>query len=283
MTTATASNAPSSPHADASTRPVALVTGASAGIGLACVDLLAARGHDLVLVARRRERLDEIAARLAGQGSQALVVAADLADPAAPAAIADAALARFGRVDVLVNNAGYGHAERFLELPWERHRAFIDVMVTSVVELTHRLVPQMVARRYGRVAHVASLAAFVPEPPGALYSPAKRFMVSFARSLAYELRGTGVTSTAICPGFTYSEFHDVMGNRGHMNTLPKWLWMDAGVVARLGLDATFRGDSVVIPGAVNKTIAALCWLLPASVINALGPKSVIERHDRAGR
>ncbi|MBL9147935.1 MAG: SDR family oxidoreductase [Phycisphaerae bacterium] len=271
------------PNVAPPSRPVALVTGASAGIGLACVELLAERGHDLVLVARRRERLDEIAARLAGAGAQSLVVAADLTDPAAAATVADAALARFGRVDVLVNNAGYGHAERFLELPWAKHRAFIEVMLTSVVELTHRLAPQMIARRYGRIAHVASLAAFVPESPGSLYSPAKRFMVSFSRSLALELRGTGVTSTAICPGFTYSEFHDVMGNRGHMNTLPKWLWMDARAVARLGLDATFRGDAVIIPGAVNKAIAALCWLLPASAIHALAPKSVMERHDRVDR
>ncbi|MDZ4756010.1 MAG: SDR family oxidoreductase [Phycisphaerae bacterium] len=262
-------------------RPVALVTGASAGIGLAMAELLVARQHDVVLVARRKERLENAAAQLRQRGARAEVIVADLADPAAPRRIVDESLARCGRIDVLVNNAGYGLSSRFSELPWSEHAAFLQLMLTSTVDLTHAVLPPMRERRFGRIINMASLAAFVPEPAGMLYSATKRFMVSFTRALHLDLEGTGVTATAVCPGFTYSEFHDVMGNRAHMNTLPKWLWMDSATVARLGLDAAERGTAVIIPGAVNKLVAALCWALPRSALGLLAPRGLMDRYDKA--
>ncbi|MFO0827931.1 MAG: SDR family oxidoreductase [Phycisphaerales bacterium] len=262
-----------------STRPVALITGASAGIGLAFAASLAARGYDLALVARRRDRLEGIARRLGATGATSQVVEADLSLPESNARVVNETLARFGRIDMLVNNAGYGLATEFAATPWDAHRAFLETLLVSVTELTHRVLPNMLARGTGRVVHVASLAAFAPESAGSLYSPAKRFVVSFARSLALELRGTGVSVTAVCPGFTYSEFHDVMGNRSHMNRLPKWLWMDAPSVAEAGLRAAEGGEVVVIPGAVNKAIAALCAIVPHRVIHRLGPRTVLDRHE----
>lgn len=261
-------------------RPVALVTGASAGIGLAFAELLADRGHDLVLVARRRDRLETAATSLGSRGAATHVVGADLAQADASRRVADETLARFGRIDVLVNNAGYGIASRFLATPWDEHRAFVEVLVVSVLELTHRLLPTMVARGSGRIINVASVAAFAPETAGSLYSAAKRFVVSFTRSLSLELEGTGVSATAVCPGFTYSEFHDVMGNRAHMNTLPGWLWMRPDDVARRGLDAAERGTTVVVPGAVNKAIVAVCGVLPHSLVHRFGPRRILDRHDR---
>ncbi|MBL9119942.1 MAG: SDR family oxidoreductase [Phycisphaerae bacterium] len=278
---------PSSASSPASTsphhRPVALVTGASAGIGLAFAELLAARQHDLLLVARRLDRLESAAVPLRKRGVRVETMALDLGQPGSTERLAREALARMGHVDVLVNNAGYGIARRFGEVSWHEHQQFLEVLLNSPVELTHRLLPSMRLRRFGRVINIASLAAFAPEPAGSLYTATKRFMVSFTRSLQLELEGTGVTATAVCPGFTYSEFHDVMGNRAHMDTLPKWLWLDAATVARIGLNAAEAGRTVVVPGAVNKAIALLCSALPTELLVRLAPRSLTDRHDRANR
>jgi hypothetical protein len=272
-----------SPHTSTgpSVRPVALVTGASAGIGRAFAELLAHRQHDLILAARRADRLEEVARGIRARGVRAEIIVADLGDPATAERLIDESLGRCGHIDILVNNAGYGLAQRFSELSWADHRRFLEVMLTSTVELTHRVLPAMRERRSGRIINVASLAAFAPEPAGSLYSATKRFMVSFTRALALELDGSGVTATAVCPGFTYSEFHDVMGNREHMNALPKWMWMDADTVARIGLDAAEAGHPVVITGTVNRLIAGLCALLPVSLLQRLAPKGLMDRHDHA--
>jgi short-subunit dehydrogenase len=257
-------------------RPVALVTGASAGIGRAFAELLAERGHDLVLVARRRERLDDVANSIASRGARAHVVVDDLADPGSSRRIAEEALARCERVDVLVNNAGYGLATRFAASRWDEHRAFLEVLVVSATELTHRLLPSMLARGSGRIIQVASVSAFAPEPAGSLYPATKCFMVSFTRALALELRGSGVTVTAVCPGLTYTEFHDVMGNRAAMNRLPKWVWMNAPDVARAGLDAAERGRTIVVPGAVNKAFVALCAVVPLGLARRFAVRIPLE-------
>ena len=260
-----------------STRPVALVTGASAGIGRAFAELLAARQYDVVLAARRLDRLAALATELRRVGVQAEPIVADLADPRAAEALVQASLERFGRIDVLVNNAGYGLPKKFAEASWAEHRAFLEVLLGSTVELAHRVLPGMRERRSGRIVNIASVAAFTPEPAGSLYCAVKRFMVSFTRALQLELQGTGVTTTAVCPGFTYSEFHDVMGNRAHMNTLPKWLWMDAPTVARQGLEAAFAGRTIVVPGMVNKLLVGACSLLPMTWLQRLAPKALMDR------
>ncbi len=262
-------------------RPIALITGASAGIGEAFALELARRGFDLVLVARRRERLAVVAAKAAPLGARSELVVADLGEPGAGTRVAEEAVRLAGRVDCLVNNAGYGLATTFCTTPWEEELRFLNVLLVSGVELTHRLLPAMRERRSGRLIHVSSVSAWAPETPGSLYFAVKRHLNSFSRALSAELAGSGVTSTAVCPGFTYSEFHDVMGNREHMRKLPGWMWMDAATVARLGVDAAWRGDEVYIPGLVNKAIAAICHCVPRPILHLLAPRDLMDRHQHA--
>lgn len=242
---------------------VALVTGASAGIGEAFARLLAADGCDLVLTARREDRLRRLAEDLAGRfGVDAQAVPADLADPGAPAAIVQALRGR--PVDILVNNAGYGLPGVYAETRWADQQAFLQVLLTAVCDLTHRLLPGMIARRYGRIINVASLAGLVPGGPGStLYGATKSFLVGFSESLNIETTGTGVHVTALCPGFTWSEFHDANGARERVNrNVPKWAWQDAETVARAGLKAVEANRAVAVPGLANKAIGLLARLTP---------------------
>ena len=259
-------------------RRTALITGASAGIGRELARVFAREGFDLVLVARRRERLDELAAELErNTAAKSRVLVEDLADPAAPARIA-AMLAHEGIViDALVNNAGYGLGQPFTRATWPQEAAFLQVLLTSLVQLTHLFVPGMIERKWGRVLNVSSVAAFAPERPGDMYAPVKTFVVRFSKSLALEVEGTGVHVTVLCPGFTYSEFHDVLGIRAEVSKTPKWMWMDAVTVARQGYDAVMRGDAVCVNGLANKIVVALCRILPSSVIRAVSPSAALRR------
>ena len=258
----------------------ALVTGASAGIGEAFARLLAAKGCDLVLTARREDRLRRLADDLGRSGVAVHVLPADLAEPDAPARL-QAGLAALGRtVDILVNNAGYGLPGRYVDTAWADQADFIQAMVTAPAELAHRLAPAMAAQGYGRIVNVASLAGLAPGGPGAtLYAAAKAFMVRFSESLHLELLGTGVHVTAHCPGFTYSEFHDVTGSRDlvHRST-PRFAWQDAATVARTGWAAVDANRAVCVPGLVNKLLAAAARLAPESLALA-----VMARHGRRVR
>lgn len=252
-------------------RDRALVTGASAGIGAEFAWQLAARGCDLVLTARREDRLRALAAELHGaHGIDAQVIAADLADPAAPARIA-AEAARDGRpIDVLVNDAGYGVPGRYDRVDWATHARFMQVLVMAPLELCHLLLPAMRERGHGRIVNVASLAGLVPATPGnTLYGPAKAFWVRVSQALALENRSHGVHVCALCPGFTYSEFHDVSQARALVSKLPGWMWSDAREVVREGLDAVERGRVVCAPGRVNRIIKVLMDLLPDRAALAL--------------
>ncbi len=254
------------------TRRTALVTGASSGIGEAFADVFAAHGFDLVLVARREEKLRAVAQRLEAQhGVRARVFVADLAVPGAASRLAAAVAAEGLVVDALVNNAGYGVPGSFLDSPWPRHEALLQVLVVSVAELTHALLPGMIARGYGRVINVASLAGLTPAPAGhTLYPASKALVVRFSESLAQEMAPHGVHVTAVCPGFTLSEFHDVTGTRAKVSKLPGWLWLDAPTVARQGYDAVMAGVPIYVNGRVNRTIALLARLLPQSAVAAAG-------------
>jgi hypothetical protein len=246
----------------------ALVTGASAGIGAAIARVFAANGFDLVLTARRADRLEALAAELrAAHGRTVHVIAADLADPGAPSRIFDEVAHTGLVIDALVNNAGYGLPGGFFRSSWNDHRDFVQVMVTSVAELCYRFAPAMADRQRGWIINVASVAGLVPGSAGhTLYGAAKSLIVRFSESLAFELLPRGVHVTALCPGFTYSEFHDVNDMRAQVNRLPKWMWMDADTVARQAYDAVRRGDVVYVNGWKNRGIVLLArhspnWLI----------------------
>lgn len=245
-------------------RPLSLITGASAGIGAAFAVALAARGHDLVLVARRVERLQALADALrAEHASTVTVLPQDLADPAAPRLLCESLTQRGLAVDWLVNNAGYGVPGAFHANPWETHADFLQVLVTAPAELTWRLLPGMRERRHGRIVNVASLAGHVPGSAGhTLYAASKAFMIRFSQSLALENRQHGIHASALCPGFTRSEFHDVTGTRALMDKLPGFMWLSADEVARQGIEAVERGAVVHVTGRVNRLIKGLSELMP---------------------
>jgi uncharacterized protein len=253
------------------TSRTALVTGASAGIGRAFASELASRGHDVVLTARRRDRLDALAAQLTARyGVKAHVFAEDLADPVAGERLVRALDDHNLVIDVLINNAGFGVPGRYASTTWEQQRAFLQVLVTAVAELTHRLLPGMLGRRWGRIVNVASLAGLLPGVAGhTLYAAAKSFVISFSESLALETAAQGINVTASCPGFTLSEFHDVTGTRKQVNTLPKWLWLDADRVAGESVDAVMAGRTIYVPGPINRSLATMARVLPRSVVTGL--------------
>jgi uncharacterized protein len=245
-------------------KPFALVTGASAGIGAAFARELAARGSNLVLSARRLDRLEELASALRSRHGVAVeVIAIDLAEPDSAERLVAELDQRGIAVDMLINNAGYGVTGYFLSQPWQVQADFIRVLMTVPTELCHRLMPGMRERGHGRIINVASLAGHVPGSAGqTLYAGAKSFLIKLSQSLHLEYRDEGIHTCALCPGFTFSEFHDVTGSRAMMSKLPGWMWMDADTVVRQGLDAVERGEAVYINGRVNRTIKSMLKLMP---------------------
>ena len=246
-------------------RRLALVTGASAGIGAAFARIYASHGYDLALTARRADRLERLAEEIGlRHGVEVLTIAADLAEPEAPAAILDHLEAHGRVVDALVNNAGYGMPGAFAASAWEEHAQFLRVMVAAPCELAHKALPGMVERRFGRIVNVASLAGLAPGGPGAtLYGASKAFLVRFSQSLHQEVSGSGVHVSALCPGFTYSEFHDANQTRAQIaGTVPDWLWMGADEVAAQGFEAVEANRPVCVTGAPNKALAALGKIVP---------------------
>lgn len=246
-------------------RRTILITGASAGIGAAVARACAARGHDLILTARREGPLQALAEELAAaHGVAAAVVVADLAEPDAPARLVEAIAARALRVDGLVNNAGFSRTTGFLATEPADHAAMIRVMLTAPMELSRLLLPDMVARGWGRVLNVASLAGQMPATGGdTLYGPIKSFLIKASQGLWLETQGTGVHVTALCPGYTYTEFHDVNGSREQVSAAyPRWMWMDAERVARIGWAAVEANRPRVTPGLANNLLAALGGMLP---------------------
>lgn len=233
------------------------MTGASAGIGVAFAEVFAANGFDLILTARRIDRLETMAVDLRTRhGHVVHVVPADLAEPGAVERLCRTLGERGLMVDALVNNAGYGVPGLLTTPAWERQRDLLQVLIGAVVELTYRLLPAMIERGYGRVINVSSLAGLIPAPGGhTLYPAAKAFVMRFSEALAEETRRTGVHVTALCPGFTVSEFHDVAGTRSSASKLPSVMWMDALAVAHAGFDGVMAGIPVLVPGRVNRAIA----------------------------
>lgn len=245
----------------------ALVTGASSGIGAQVAREYARRGVPLLLTARRLDRLEALAAELRRE-VPVEVIAADLSDPAAPAALVEQIRHRVLAIRILVNNAGYGVPGRYLSSDWDTHARFQRVMIDAVAELTWRLLPDIRESGNGRILNVASFAALMPAADGqSLYAPAKAWLVKFSENLAVENADRGVHVTALCPGFTYSEFHDVTGTRSKMK-VSRRMWLDAAEVARHGIEANERGTVLAIPGWRYRVLHAIGKLLPHRV--ALG-------------
>lgn len=245
-------------------RPTALVTGASSGIGVELARLLAADNHELILVARRRDRLQALAQEIAAtHGVPAHVHASDLAAPGAVRELWDALQSEGRRIDVLVNNAGIALPGPLAGMDRDALSTMVLVNVNAVTDLTRAVLPSMLDHRKGRILNVASLAGFQPGGPNmAAYYATKSYVVSFTRALARELRGSGVTVTALCPGPVRTE----MGAGLEKLRLFRWIpVMDARTVAEAGLRAMHAGRTVEIPGFLNKALSLAGRLSPAAL------------------
>lgn len=245
----------------------ALITGASSGIGVAIARLLAGRGHAVVLVARREERLRELAAELAEQhGVRAEVVSADLGVPAAREVLAE----RIGEleleVEVLVNNAGFGTHGSFAELDPGREVELVRLNVEAVVDLTARFVPAMVERGRGAVIQIASTAAFQPMPGGATYAASKAFVLSHGEAIHHELKGSGVTVTTVCPGPVKTEFAEVSDIGEMADSAPEAVWMTPEQIADAAIEAVESEKRAVVPGLLNQATSVLARLAPRGIV-----------------
>jgi len=250
------------------TQKTALVTGASAGLGRELARLAAKDGHDLVLVARRRERLEALAGELnSAHGVQVAVIAADLSDLSATAAIAERLRADGKQVDFLINNAGFGSCGPFSTAALAREVEMIHLNIRALVQLTHVFLPEMLARKSGRILNVASIAGFLPGPYMATYYASKAFVLSFTEALSSELLGTGVTITAACPGPTETEFGTVAGSR--TTKLFQRNVAQAAPVALHAYRAMMAGKVVAIPGLMNKLIAQSTRISPRAWLRAI--------------
>jgi short-subunit dehydrogenase len=242
----------------------ALITGATAGIGHEFARQLAARAHDLVLVARDADRLDQVADELRdAHGIGVEVLQADLSDRERLQSVADRLADRQRPVDVLVNNAGYGLKGRFLHNAVVDEERLFDVLTRAVLVLSHSAAGGMVERGKGSIINVSSVAGFIA---GGTYSAAKSFTTVFTEGLASELRGTGVTATALCPGFTRTEFHERA--RLKMDNLPGFMWLEAPKLVSACLDDVDKGRVVSVPGPQYRAIVGLLRLVPRSLVRA---------------
>jgi uncharacterized protein len=245
--------------------PVALVTGASTGIGAAFARELARRGHSLVLVARTQAKLEEIAHELEQtHGTATEVLPADLESGAGVQTVAARLRDDARPIELLVNNAGFGTSGRFYEIPIDQEEAEIRLNVLALVELTHAALGTMVARGHGGVINISSVGAYQPTPLSATYCATKAFVSSFTNAIHEELRGTGVKAMVVAPGFTRTEFHE-RANIDNTGSAPGFLWQQADEVAESAMKAYDKGRAVCVPGALNTVAAAFSGSMPAGV------------------
>ncbi len=257
-----------------SSRKLMLITGASAGIGAEFARQYAARGWDIALTARRADRLEKLARELEEKYKiSTIVIAQDLARANSVDAILEEIKEAGRHVDGVVNNAGYGLPGTFFNTKWKDQATFIRVLYTAPIELTHKVLPGMAERNFGRIINVASLAGYMPGSNGhTLYSSVKSGLIRFSEAIQAEAKAAGhenLHCTALCPGFTFTEFHDVNGTREQTKGMPSWMWMEATPVVEKGIEACERGKPVILPGAVNKGFATLSKLLPEPITRAI--------------
>lgn len=257
----------------------ALITGATAGLGRCFADEIAASGHSVVLVARNEERLAEVAAEIEGthgvaagwlsadlgDGDQLTVVETRLADPSHP-------------IDILVNNAGFGIRQHFVGGDVNAEQALIDVLVTAPMRLTHAAVGGMVERRRGAILNVSSIAGWMPM---GTYSAAKAWVTTFTEGLAVELSGTGVTATAVCPGFVHTEFHQRAGMK--MSGVPDWMWLNPEQVVKQALADSRKGHVISVAGPQYQAMSLGARFAPRALlrrVSSSGPAQARKRPDR---
>ena len=250
--------------ASASAR-TALVTGASGGIGADIALILAERGHDLILVARSREKLAALAESLEKKhGIHVTVLTADLTEASAPDSIAKFVADKGLTVDVLVNNAGLGSYGPFAEIPAATDLGLVALNITALTHMSKLFMPGMLARKRGRILNVGSTAGFVPGPLMAVYYASKAYVLSLSVALANEVEGTGVTVTCLCPGATKTAFDTTAGN--DKTKLFKGSVMESMPVAKAGVDAMFRGEVICIPGFMNWLMVSTSGLAPRTLL-----------------
>ena len=244
----------------------ALVTGASSGIGTAIATELASRGHAVALVARREDRLRSLAEELSSDhGADVEVIAADLGDPKERERLEGELRGRGRSVEVLVNNAGFGHQADFATSPRERMVEMVQLNCEAVVDLTSRFLTPMVERGRGSVINIASIGAFQPLPGSAVYGASKAFVLSFSEGIRTELRGSGVSVTAVCPGPVKTEFTEAAGIPGVEDRTPDIVWMTPEDIAKHAVDGAARDKRVVVPGMVARASALAGHYSPRAV------------------
>ncbi|HEX7460728.1 MAG TPA: SDR family oxidoreductase [Dermatophilaceae bacterium] len=253
----------------------ALVTGATAGIGHAFCRELAERGHDLVIVARNRARLENVSDELRAKHSiKVQILAADLSKRPALQRVAKRLADPDRPIDLLVNNAGFGMSKSFLKGDLADEEAMLDVLCRAVLVLSHAGALSMRDRGRGAIINVSSIAGFVPM---GTYSAAKAWVTSFTETLAHELAGSGVTATALCPGFTHTEMHERANL--DMSRLPNAMWLEADRLVRDALEDVRAGKVISIPGAKYKVFAGLAQVTPRPLLRAVsGRAGSVRRH-----
>ena len=229
-------------------RKLALITGASSGIGREFAIVLAKNGYDIVAIARRRELLESLAVELQVFGAQTQVVVADLSTSVGVQSV----IAVASDADFLVLNAGITRAARVGTTSGDEILKLNTLLATGVVELCEAIVPQMMQRKTGDVVIVSSIAAFTPMPKSALYAAAKSYVMSYGRSLNLEVRGSGVRVCVVCPGYVRTDLHQQAGLTHLRARVPKWLWINSDDVVRAALSGLGNNKSVVVPGAIYR-------------------------------
>jgi len=250
----------------------ALITGASAGLGREFASQLAVAGTDLVLVARREERLQALAADLSkAHGVSVAVIRADLSNPGAPAVLFDETRRRGLDIDYLINNAGSSGPDLLGDRGWPDHNDYLQLMTTSVAAMCHFFIPPMRQRSFGRVLNVASVAGLMTVSGDYSYGPTKAYLVALSRGLAIALRDEGIHVTALCPGFTHTDFHASEKLTRMKRSSPRFIWYDADVVVREGLRALEKGRAVYISGRLYRFAIPILRLPPSRwLISAFG-------------
>ena len=259
-----------------------LITGASSGIGLEMAQIFAEKGFNIVLTARREEKLKELAETISNDHQVKVdFISSDLSDPNAPNNIYNFCKENDYQIDILVNNAGYGIKTQFHETSMDDEEKFIRVLGTSVIAMSKIFIPDMLKKGHGKIMRVSSVAAFAPPSSiQALYGPIKTFMNRFSDSLNANYNHKGITSTAVCPGFTVTEFHTSSGVQDEMDKVPSFMKFPAKRIAGEAVEATLKGKHLCIPTKTYRVLVFLIKNIPQPAMNLMGSIFAPGRYDK---